>query len=313
LTRGEDSVRQTVASTSQFYDARQKCFAQDILTKLEVEAGILPDLRDPGTELGFLLPYVSDQCGLKHDTVLYTTASHDTAAAVAAVPALPGKNWCYISSGTWSLMGVETNEPIINAESLKANFTNEAGVGGTIRFLKNIPGLWLVQECRRSWAAEGQEYSYAELMERAAAARPIDTILDLGQFDAPGNHPQRIVDFCRKTGQKVPEDPGSMCRVILHSIAARYGVVLESLEKLIGSSIEVVHIVGGGSRNKLLNQLASDYMRRPVIAGPPEATAAGNALTQALGAGKVGSLDEMREIVARSFEVEEFRPAKSWG
>jgi rhamnulokinase len=305
---GSFASERTIASTSQFYDPVRKCFATAMLEKLGIESSLLAPLKNPGSELGPVLPHISEHCGLKGNAVVYTTASHDTASAVAAVPAASNGDWCYISSGTWSLMGVETNEPIINDASLAANFTNETGVAGTIRVLKNIPGLWLLQECRRAWGREGQEYSYAELVERASLAKPIRTLIDLDEFTAPGNHPDRILKYCQKTGQELPEDAGSMTRVILQSLAARYKEVLELLENLMGRRIDVIHIVGGGSRNRLLNQLAADFTDRRVIAGPAEATAAGNALVQALGAGDIGSLGELRDLVRRSFEVEEFTP-----
>jgi rhamnulokinase len=305
---GTFASERTIASTSQFYNPLTKRFATGLLEKLGITSSFLAELRNPGSELGPVLPHISEHCGLKKEPVVYTTASHDTASAVAAVPAGLNGDWCYISSGTWSLMGVETNEPIINDASLAANFTNETGVAGTIRVLKNIPGLWLLQECRRVWRREGQEYSYAELVERAALAKPIRTLIDLDEFTAPGNHPERILKYCRKSGQELPEDAGSMTRVILQSLAARYKKVLELLEKLTGRRIDVIHIVGGGSRNRLLNQLAADSTERQVIAGPAEATAAGNALVQALGAGEISSLEELRELVRRSFEVEEFLP-----
>jgi rhamnulokinase len=206
-------------------------------------------------------------------------------------------------------MGVELDAPVMNDAALDANFTNEAGVDGTIRFLKNIPGLWLLQECRRAWAKEGQEYSYSELMHRAEAAKAVNTIVDVDEFASPGDHPRRICEYCRKTGQEVPHDAGSVTRVILQSLAARYAKVLDSLEKLTGKKIEVIHVVGGGSRNHLLNQLTANHTGRRVIAGPAEATAAGNALTQAMGAGDVESLAELRAIVRRSFELQEFTPA----
>jgi rhamnulokinase len=307
---GVFASERTIASTSQFYNPVIKAFATDMLRKLGIGAGFLAGLVDPGTELGPVLPYISDHCGLKHDAVVYTTGSHDTASAVAAVPASEGGNWCYISSGTWSLMGVELDDPVIDDASLEANFTNESGVAGKIRFLKNIPGMWVLQECRRTWAKHGQDYSYGELMESAAAAKPLDTILDLDEFTSPGNHPQRICDYCRKTAQEPPEGPGAITRVILQSLAARYQQVLESLEKLTGKSIEVIHIVGGGSRNRLLNQFAANRIGRRVIAGPAEATAAGNALIQAMGTGDIEGLEEVRAVVRQSFELEEFRPEK---
>lgn len=300
---GTCASERTIASTSQIYDPVKRCFATDMLRKLDIGASFLCELIEPGTELGALLPYVSEQ-----SAPVYATGSHDTASAVAAVPAREGKNWCYISSGTWSLMGVELNEPVIDAASLAANFTNEVGVEGTIRFLKNIPGLWVVQECRRAWAREGHDLTYAELMEQAAAAKDSDTIIDLDEFTSPGNYPRLICEYCRKTQQEIPQDPGAMVRVILQSLAARYNEVLKSLETLTGRAIEVIHVVGGGSRNKLLNQLTANATGRPVIAGPAEATAAGNALGQALGTGDVRSLEEIRSVVRRSFELEEILP-----
>jgi rhamnulokinase len=304
---GAFRAERTIASTSQFYDPAKKEFATDMLRKLGLHAGYLAALVDPGTDLGPLLPYVAERCDLQHETTIFATGSHDTASAVAAVPARAGEDWCYISSGTWSLMGVELNEPVINEASLAANFTNEVGVQNRIRFLKNIPGLWVLQECKRAWAREGQEFSYTELTERAEQAKPSDTVLDLDEFVSPGNHPRRIKEFCRKTGQEEPADAGSMTRVILHSLAVRYKQVLESLESLTGRKLEVIHIIGGGSKNSFLNQLTAEVTGRRVMAGPAEATAAGNALTQAMGTGHVGSLEELRAVVRNSFDVEEFR------
>jgi rhamnulokinase len=305
---GALASERTIASTSQFYNPVKKQFATDMLREIGIVGGFLAPLTDPGTELGPVLPYIAERCDLKHETLVYTTGSHDTASAVAAVPAPAGDDWCYISSGTWSLMGVELDEPVITDASLDANLTNEAGVENKIRFLKNIPGLWVLQECKRAWAREGEDYSYADLMDRAAAAKPSATVLDLDEFISPGNHPRRIAEYCHKTGQEPPRDAGSVTRLILHSLAVRYKQVLELLEQLAGRQIKVIHIVGGGSRNALLNQLAADVTQRRVVAGPAEATAIGNALTQALGTGHIGSLEELRAMVRQSFEVEEFLP-----
>jgi rhamnulokinase len=301
-------AERTIASTSQFYDPVKKQFATDMLRKLGLHAGYLAPLVDPGTDLGPVLPYIAERCDLKQETTVFATGSHDTASAVAAVPARAGDNWCYISSGTWSLMGVELNEPVINDASLQANFTNEVGVQNRIRFLKNIPGLWVLQECKRAWAREGQDHSYADLTASASQAKPLATVLDLDEFVSPGNHPQRIKDYCRKTGQEAPADVASTTRLILHSLAMRYKQVLETLESLTGRKLEVVHIIGGGSRNGLLNQLTADVTGRRVLAGPAEATAAGNALTQAMGIGHIGSLEELRAVVRNSFDMEEFLP-----
>jgi rhamnulokinase len=307
---GTCASERTIASTSQFYDPVKRSFATDLLRELGISSGFFPGLIDPGVELGPLLPYVADRCGVEQDVTVQTTASHDTASAVAAVPAADGENWCYISSGTWSLMGVELAEPVINEAALQANFTNEVGVDNTIRLLKNIPGLWVLQECRRAWAKEGRDYSYAELMERAASARPTSTILDLDAFVSPGNHPQRICEYCKRTEQEAPSDAGAMTLVILQSLAARYREVLGTLEQLTGKSIDVIYIVGGGSQNRLLNQLAANATGRRVVAGPTEATAAGNALTQAMGKGDINSLEELRAVVRASCRLEEFRPNK---
>ena len=306
---GTPVSERTIASTSQFYDPARRAFATDMLRRLGIQASFLTELVDPGTNIGAVLPYLNEQCGLKTEVPVFTVGSHDTASAVAAVPAT-GDDWCFISSGTWSLMGVELAEPLISEESLAANFTNEVGVENRIRFLKNIPGLWVLQECRRCWQRQGIDLSYTDLIEQAAAAGPIATMLDLEQFVAPGDYPARICEIARSTGQEVPESPGQVARVILTSLAARYKTVLESLERLTGRTIRTIHIVGGGSKNRLLNQLTADATGLRVIAGPAEATAAGNALTQAMGAGAVGSLEELRAIVRRSFEVEEFRASK---
>jgi rhamnulokinase len=292
----------TIASTSQFYDPVHKRWATDLFQRLGLPTAILPEIINPGTKLGTLLPEIADACGLSKDTTVYATACHDTASAVAAVPC-EGSNWCYISSGTWSLMGVEADAPVINDAALARNFTNEMGAGGKVRLLKNIAGMWLLQECRRHWALEGREYSYAELMEMAARARSCGAIIDPDAFVEGGRMPQQIAEHCKVTGQPVPEQPGAMCRCILESLAATYRKVLENLESLTCERIHRIHIVGGGSRNTLLNRLAEEATGRKIIAGPVEATAAGNILVQAIGAGVVSGLDEARAIVRRSFDL----------
>ena len=305
---GVMATERTIASTSQFYNPSCGRFATELLQKLGIPTSFLADLVEPGQRLGPVLPAIAVSCGLPPGTPVYTTASHDTASAVAAVPASAGSRWCYISSGTWSLMGMELERPLIGEASLATNFTNEVGVGGSIRFLKDIPGLWLLQECRRAWAKEGKEYTYDELIFMAREAEPIDTVLQLEAFQSAGQNDERIREHCRATRQRVPLDAGAVCRVILYSLAVRYREVLQTLEDLTGETIEVIHIVGGGSRNRLLNQLTADVTGRRVVAGPTEATAAGNALVQAMGIGQLGSLDEVREVVRQSFPVEEFLP-----
>jgi rhamnulokinase len=301
---GVARAERTIASTSQFYDPRKRAFAAEMLTRLGLDASILSELVDPGTKLGPLLPDLAEFSGLGAVPV-YASGGHDTADAVIAVPA-ESRDWCFISSGTWSLMGVELDEPVINAATLAENFTNEAGAAGKVRFLKNIAGMWLLEECRAAWALEGNNFTYEELLESAAAAKPHIAVIDPDAFLEPGHMPQRIAEFCKSSGQRVPHDPGEMTRVILESLAERYKKVLASIEKLTGRRIRVIHIVGGGSQNRLLNQLAANITGRVVIAGPVEATAIGNVLIQAMGAGVVRDLGEAREIVGRSFPVERF-------
>jgi rhamnulokinase len=285
----------TIASTTQYFNPAKMTWATQLLDRLGIPTGVLPPLVQPGTLLGRMLD-------APHAPV-YATAGHDTAAAVAAVPSEGGENWCYISSGTWSLMGLELDAPIINAQSLAANYTNEVGAGGKIRFLKNIAGLWLLQECRRSWAQEGAEYSYEQLTRMAAEARPFEGRIDPDAFLEPGDMPAKIAAHCRDNGCEPPRTHGEFARAILQALAQRYLEVLENLEALSGRKIEVIHIVGGGSRNMLLNRLVAECTGRRVVAGPSEATAIGNILVQAMGAGELKGLDEARTVVRSSFEL----------
>ncbi|MBZ5726246.1 MAG: rhamnulokinase [Acidobacteriia bacterium] len=293
----------TIASTTQFFNPGAMAWATELFDRLGLPGGILCPIVAPGTLLGTMI----DPPNLP----VYATAGHDTAAAVAAVPAEGGAPWCYISSGTWSLMGIELHRPVIDRQSLALNFTNEVGAGGRIRLLKNIPGLWLLQECRGAWRAEGADYTYDELAGMAAAARPFAAAIDSDAFLAPGDMPRRIAEHCRQTDQEPPQTRGECVRAILESLALRYRSVLESLEALGGRRIEVIHIVGGGSRNALLNQFAADATGRPVVAGPSEATAIGNILVQALGAGEIAGLEELRSVVRRSFAPVTFQPRPS--
>jgi rhamnulokinase len=290
---GEAKSEATIASTTQFFNPCRMAWATELLKRLNLPGEILCPIVHPGTLLGPAIepPHVP----------VYAVAGHDTGSAVAAVPAERGDNWCYISSGTWSLMGLELDAPIVNEQSLEANITNEVGVAGKIRFLKNIAGLWLVQECRRAWSLEGHEYSYDELTRMAAEARPFVATVDPDAFLEPGDMPRKIAEHCRSTGQPTPATHGEFVRCILESLAHRYREVLEDLERLSGRRIEVIHIVGGGSKNQLLNQLVADCTGRRVVAGPSEATAIGNILVQAMGAKELGGLDEIREVVRRSF------------
>jgi rhamnulokinase len=315
LMTGRDVSEYTIASTSQMLDARTGQWAHPLLEKFGIPTKILPEILKPGTVIGPMLPWLTDEAGLGNTRVI-ATAGHDTGAAVAAVPAdSKGDRWCYISSGTWSLMGVELDSPLITPSVMKYNFTNEGGVAGTIRFLKNIAGLWLVQQCRAAWRLEGQDLSYDEITKMAAEATPFAALInpDDPAFIPIGNMPQRITDYCRRTGQTPPETKGGLVRCALESLALRYQQVVEVLEELTGGSIGTIHIVGGGTQNRLLSQLTADATARKVIAGPVEATALGNIMMQAIATGQLRSLAAGREAIRNSFELETFTPSGATG
>jgi rhamnulokinase len=310
---GEKACEFTIASTTQLCDARSGGWAHDLMEKMGFPTHIFGDIIPPGTELGPLLPEVAEEIGVKEGFRVTAVASHDTASAVVAVPA-ESENFAYISSGTWSLVGVELPEPAVEPEGMHANFTNEGGFGGTTRFLKNVMGLWIMQECRRSWAREGRDYSYEELTRLAQAAPAAGSLLDPDHptFLPPGDMPGRIRRFCRETGQSPPEEPGEVVRCVLESLALKYRWVLERAEEITGRRAEVVHVVGGGVRNTLLCQLTADATRRPVRAGPVEATALGNLMVQAYARGYLGSLEEIRVAVrGSSEEVHDYQPKGS--
>jgi rhamnulokinase len=315
---GEKACEFTIASTTQLCDARSGGWAHDLMEKMGFPTHIFGEIIPPGTELGPLLPEVAEEIGVKEGFPVTAVASHDTASAVVAVPA-ESENFAYISSGTWSLVGVELPEPAIAPEGMHANFTNEGGFGGTTRFLKNVMGLWILQECRRSWAREGRDYSYEELTRLAEEAPAAGSLLDPDHptFLPPGDMPGRIRRFCRETGQNPPEEPGEVVRCVLESLALKYRWVLERAEYITGRRAEVIHVVGGGVRNTLLCQLTADATRRTVRAGPVEATAMGNVMVQAYARGYLGSLEEIRAAVrGSSVEVHDYQPtgsADEWG
>jgi sugar (pentulose or hexulose) kinase len=302
----------SIATTSQMYDPRKKGWAKEMLEKFLFPTHILPEIIPSGTVLGGLRPDVAKECDCGGVSVI-APGCHDTASAVAAVPAGEGDDWCYISSGTWSLMGVEIDEPIINAKSLALNYTNEGGVGGTIRFLKNIMGLWLVQECRRQWQRDGKEFSYPELTKMAADSTPLQSFVspEHGPLASPGEMPRKIADYCKSTGQRVPASPGEFVRTCLDSLALAYRKTLDGLEDVLGRRMKVIHIVGGGTQNELLTQMAADACGRTVIAGPVEATAIGNILVQAMATGDVKSIADLRAIVRNSFDVKRYEPCET--
>lgn len=305
---GEKVSEFTIATTTQFYNPKIGDWDRELLQEMDIPSSFLMKIVPPATILGNITKAVQEETGLE-DVPVIAVACHDTGSAVAAAPA-KGENWAYISAGTWLLMGIETKEPIINERVLELNFTNEGGVGGNFRFLKNITGLWLLQESRRTWANQGESYSYAELSEMAKSAPPFLALVepDHPSFLHPGDMPSRIREFCKNTGQTIPESKGEIVRCILESLAFKCRWVLDRLEELRGKRIDTIHIFGGGSQNVVLCQFIANATNRQVSAGPTEATATGNALVQALALGYIDSLEAMREIIRNSFEIIPYEP-----
>ncbi len=319
MMTGQKANEFTNVSTTQFYNPQTQSWATNLFDRFGLPKRILGSVVQPGTRLGKLRQTVAEESGLR-DVEVVLPGTHDTASAVMAVPASsrPGQmpNWCYISSGTWSLMGIEAPTPIITSRCRELNFTNEGGVGGTTRVLKNIAGLWVVQESRRVWGVQGKDYSWTELQEQAAAA-PIHTSLinpDSADFLAPRDMPAAIRAFCERTGQAAPNSVGAVIRTALESLALRYRMVLNWLEELSSTHIETIHIVGGGVQNELLCQMAADACGRRVLAGPIEATAIGNIMMQAVAIGDIDSIAQAREVIRNSLQVREFLPkdSQSW-
>ncbi len=300
----------TNATTTQCYDPRRRTWADALLKSLEIPRRMFPPIVPPGTILGEIIKPLAEELGTQ--TSVITPACHDTGSAIAAVPAR-GEDFAWISSGTWSIMGTNVKEPVVNAQSLANNFTNEGGVGGTYRFSKNIMGLWLVQECRRTWAAAGEEFSYAQLTDMAASAAPFGAFVDpdVEDFLHPGDMPARIQEYCKLSSQKTPLQKGEIVRCALESIALKYRYVLERLEKMAGHTLQTIHIVGGGTQNRLLNQFTADATGRRVITGPIEATAIGNILTQAIALGHIPTIEQGRQIVQNSCEMAAYEPGQT--
>ncbi len=305
---GQKVCEFTEATTSQMYDPREGAWSRPLLEKLGLPYDILAPVVQPGTVLGPILPAIREELRIGEVPVV-APACHDTGSAVVAVPA-EGSDFVYISSGTWALQGVEVTAPLINEATLEHNFTNEGGANGTFRLLKNIVGLWMVQECRREWAREGEQLSYDEITALAAEAQPFLALVnpDHPTFMPPGGMPARIQAYCRESGQPVPETRGQIVRCALESLALRFRAALEQLEEITGRRLSPIHIVGGGCRNALLNQFAADATGRPVVAGPVEATAMGNIIVQAMARGYVASLQEGRDLVRRSVEPAVYEP-----
>jgi rhamnulokinase len=308
---GSRVVEFTNATTSQMLDATTRTWADGMLRKLDIPTGMFPEVVKPGTSLGTLRPEVAEATGLGRLNVV-APATHDTGAAVAAVPTVSTGNadWAYISSGTWSLLGVETQDAILTSEALRRNVTNEGGIDGTYRLLKNIMGLWLVQRCKLAFEKQGRSIDYSDLIRMADKALPFRSLIDpdLSDFLSPADMTQAIAAQCRRTGEPVPESEGQFVRCALESLALKYRMVLGWLEELTGVPVRVIHVVGGGCQNTLLNQFTANACGRPVYAGPVEATALGNVLIQARAAGDVASLKEIRDVVRRSETIAEYTP-----
>jgi len=306
---GEKRTEFTFATTSQLYNPVTGEWEEELFSALGLSRDLMQEIVPPGTVLGMLGPKVCRETGLAPVPVV-ATASHDTASAVAAAPG-EGGEWAYISSGTWSLMGIESDRPILTARARELNLTNEGGVGGTFRVLKNIMGLWLLQQCRKAWAAE-RTCSYEELVQMAEAAPAFGPLIDPDreEFLNPPDMPEAMRRRCRETGERVPETRGEFARCVLESLALKYRLVLDQLREVHPHPINRIHIIGGGTRNELLCQLAADATGLPVMAGPVEATAAGNVLVQALGLGCLASVAEVREVVRRSFPLKRYQPRK---
>ena len=309
---GEIFAEYSLASTSQFMDMRTGQWSKAVLDGLSLPTDIMPKIIDPGQVVGCLSEEIRSELGCGSIPVI-AIGSHDTASAVAAVPATGDANWAYLSSGTWSLMGIEIPQAIVNDKTFQYEFTNEGGVEKTIRLLKNIMGLWPLQECRRQWQREGEELSYAELTALAEKAEPFARRIDVDDeaFLAPGDMPKRINDYLTGTGQQPIDDKGQMVRTILENLALKCRTILEAIEDVAEKEIDVMHIVGGGIQNELLCQFTANALGKRVVTGPIEATAIGNILMQAVATGKIKSLAEGRDIVRNSVELKDYQPQET--
>ena len=311
MLTGNKVVEYTIASTSQILNPRTKQFEAELLEKAGVSPSILGKIVMPGHEIGTLRDDLAEESELGKVKVV-AVAGHDTGAAVAAVPA-SNANFAYLSSGTWSLMGIEVKDAIINEETFALNFTNEGGVEGTTRFLKNITGMWLLEQCLKEWKKEGITYAYEKLVQMADTVPAFQSMLDTDHpsFANPLSMTAAIVEYCEATGQTVPSNHAEFVRCIFESLSLKYKYVINILNKLAPFPIEKLHVIGGGSKNPLLNQWTANSIGIPVVAGPSEATAIGNIMIQAKAAGCVDSLQEMRQIIGESVLLDEFLPQNS--
>ncbi|MBC8184405.1 rhamnulokinase [candidate division KSB1 bacterium] len=305
---GEKVSEYTIASTSQLLNAEKKEWEKAIFDALNLPVEIMPEIIKPGSVIGKLLPGIKSETGISETDVI-APACHDTGSAVIAVPATT-KNWAYLSSGTWSLMGIEAEQPIISKDTLDNNFTNEGGANNKIRFLKNAAGLWLLQRCLSVWKEEKKNYQFEELFNRAKEATPFKCLVDPDDplFLNPPDMPAAIVEYCKRTEQAFPENVGEFVRCILESLALKYRYLMDTINLLKGEPVETLHIVGGGSLNTMLNQFTANATGIHVIAGPAEATALGNIIIQAITKGDLNSVEEGRELISRSTELKKYFP-----
>lgn len=306
---GKKGTEYTVASTSQMIDPATRDWAYDLIEKFGIPKKLLGKITPEATVRGTLLPAIAKECGVGEIPVI-AVAGHDTAAAVAAVPA-EGTDFAYLSSGTWSLLGAELTSPLTDKSVMEANYTNEGGICGTIRLLKNIMGLWIIQECKREWDRRGEVYGFDELVTMAEKAPAFKAILNVDDaaFLAPGDMPARVQAYCKKTGQAVPEGPGEISRVVYESLALMYRWGIEALERdMLKKPVKVLHIVGGGSKNEMLNLFTANAIGRPVIAGPSEGTVIGNLMVQAMAVADVKDLHALRRVVENSFPTKTYEP-----
>jgi rhamnulokinase len=301
----------TNATTTQCFDPRAHGWAVDLLERIGVRPALMPEVVEPGTRLGRLEDDVGGETGIANAEVI-AGATHDTGSAVAAVPfRQPGS--AFVSAGTWSLVGLEVREPVVTEAAFAENLTNEGGVEGTFRLLRNVTGLWLVHECQRAWAAEGHPFTFDELVLLAGEAPPLRSLVDPDDpaFAEPGDMPSRVVEFCARTGQEQPSEPGAVVRCLLESLALGHARAIRALASVTGGSPAEIHVVGGGARNELLCRFSADAAGLPVLAGPAEATVLGNLLVQAMSLGEIASLADARAVVRRSFEPTTYEPRQT--
>jgi rhamnulokinase len=309
---GEKGNEITMASTSQMLNQQTRDWDKEFLDKLGIPTNMLGELWEPGHRVGDVIGGAQEKIGCKNLSV-FTVGSHDTASAVAGVPAVGEQEFAYLSSGTWSLMGVEQSNPLCDSESAALGFTNEFGVSRDIRYLKNISGLWIVQECRRHWQSTGEDFDYGQLTSMAREARPFSAILDVDDpvFSTIGKMPEKIAERCLASAQSAPQSKNEIVRTALEGLALKYREVLENLRRKTGKSLTQLHIVGGGTQNELLNQMTADSTGCEVIAGPIEATGVGNVVVQMIASGELGSLEDARQVIADSFELKRYEPRQT--